>query len=61
MRAKRLENGRVRLAGKVWADEFEEERVPSWIAFYERMFSNTGRVGYQTAAAALKALPPVDA
>jgi len=52
-------NGQIRLPGKVWSDEFGEERVPGWIEFYDRMFSSTGRAGYQKVAAALKSLPPV--
>jgi len=56
-----LSSGLIRLSGKVWSEEFEEERLAGWITFYEKMFSQYGHAGYQEAAAALTALPPVNA
>ncbi len=57
MNAERLPNGQIRLTGQVWSDEFDPERLPGWIRFYERMYSDHGHVGYKKAADALKALP----
>lgn len=57
MQAERLPNGKIRLFGNVWADEFEPERLPGWIKFYERMYADHDRIGYKKAADALKALP----
>lgn len=56
MKAERLEDGRVRLSGKVWADEFAEERRQSWIAFYDKMHIDYGYPGYKAAADALRTL-----
>ncbi|KXF90131.1 hypothetical protein AT574_12530 [Phaeobacter inhibens] len=32
MKAERLENGMIKLAGPIWKDQFPEERLKSWIA-----------------------------
>ena len=56
MQAERLSNGQTRLTGQVWSDEFEPERQPGWIQFYERMYAEYEQIGYKKAADALKAL-----
>ncbi|UWQ30274.1 hypothetical protein [Leisingera sp. M523] len=56
MKAERLERGRVRLSGKVWADEFGEDRRLPWIAFYDKMHADYGFPGYKAAADALRSL-----
>ena len=56
MKAERLQTGEVKLSGKAWFDIFPEEKLTSWIWFYEKMFKDYNQPTYKHAADALKAL-----
>lgn len=57
MNAERLQNGEIKISGKVWFDVFPEAALMGWIQFYDRMFMDYGHTGYKLAADALKGLP----
>ncbi|GLO70714.1 hypothetical protein MACH17_22310 [Phaeobacter inhibens] len=54
MKAERLENGMIKLAGPIWKDQFPEERLKSWIAWYDKMHEDHGHHTYKDAADALR-------
>lgn len=56
MKAERLDNGLIRLQGPIWKDEFPEERLAGWIAWYEKMHEDHGHHTYKAAADALKSV-----
>jgi len=56
MKAERIPGGKIRLTGKAWSDEFEEERLNRWIEWYDQMHAEYGARGYKEAADALRAV-----
>lgn len=56
MQAERLPNGKIRLEGRIWSDEFSEDRLEAWIKWYDQMYAEKGREGYKDAADALRAV-----
>lgn len=56
MKAERLPNGNIRLLGKVWGEEFTEDRLAGWIKWYDQMHKDYGYPRYKEAADALRAV-----
>lgn len=57
----RLADGRVRLTTGGWSDTFGEDRRESWARWYADMAERRNNERYARIAAALRALPPVEA